>query len=178
MKVIAKAAPAAPPISGAFELIDHHGVAVNERSYGERHLLVFFGFTNCAVVCPRELAKLSRVLTLLGPQADQLQVLYVTVDPSRDTPPVMQTYLSRIDRRFIGLTGTTEQIEKAKKAYRAFAAVVSDSTAPSGYVVPHTAFAYLMAPGGRYLSHFANSLTEHEIVRRFGRWLDVAGVAL
>ncbi|SEB25970.1 SCO family protein [Variovorax sp. YR216] len=142
------------PIAGTFELIDHFGLAVSERSYGDRHLLVFFGFTHCAVVCPRELAKLGHVLTLLGPLAARVQPLYITVDPARDDPATMRRFLARFPGDFVGLTGSAEQVEAAKKSYRIFAAPVDDPTAPDGYVVPHTAFSYLMGPGGRYETHF------------------------
>ncbi len=81
------------PIQPSFEGIDHHGRAVTDASYRGKHLLVLFGFTHCKVVCPRALARLTRVLDSLGPLANELQALYVTVDPERDTPRVMQTYL-------------------------------------------------------------------------------------
>jgi protein SCO1/2 len=142
------------PIAGAFELIDHFGQPVNERSYGDRHLLVFFGFTHCAVVCPRELGKLGRALELLGPLASRLQPLYITVDPARDDPGTMRRFLAQFAGGFVGLTGSAEQIEAAKKSYRIFAAPLDEPAAPSGYVVSHTAFTYLMRPGGRYEAHF------------------------
>lgn len=143
------------PIAGNFELIDHFGRPVNERSYGDRHLLVFFGFTHCAIVCPRELAKLGRVLALLGPLAARIQPLYITVDPARDDPAAMRRFLEQFPGDFVGLTGSAEQVEAAKKSYRIFAAPVDDPTAAGGYVVPHTAFSYLMGPGGRYEAHFS-----------------------
>jgi len=159
------------PVSGAFDLIDHFGRAVNERSYGDRHLLLFFGFTHCAVVCPRELAKLERALGLLGPLASAIQPLYVTVDPARDDPGAMQRYLSQFGAGFIGLTGTAEQVEAAKKSFRVFAEPVQDAAAPGGYAVPHTAFAYFMAPGGRYKAHFSDSLDAEMVAQRMRRHL-------
>jgi len=154
------------PIAGSFELIDHFGQPVNQRSYGDRHLLVFFGFTHCAVVCPRELAKLGRVLELLGPLASRLQPLYITVDPARDDPGSMRRFLARFPGGFVGLTGSAEQIEAAKKSYRIFAEPVEDSAAPGGYVVPHTAFTYLMGPGGRYEMHFPEILDAEAIAEK------------
>jgi protein SCO1/2 len=164
-------AQAQSPISGAFDLIDHFGRAVNERSYGDRHLLVFFGFTHCAVVCPRELEKLDRALRLLGPLASGVQPLYITVDPARDDPAAMKHFLSRFNAGFVGLTGTAEQVEAAKKSYRVFAKPVEDAAAPGGYAVPHTAFAYLMAPGGRYGAHFPDSLDAETVAQRMRRHL-------
>jgi len=161
----------AAPVSGTFELVDHFGQPANERSYGDRNLLVFFGFTHCAVVCPRELGKLARVLALLGPLASQVQPLYITVDPARDDPPTLQRYLSKYDGGFVGLTGRADQVEAAKTAYRVFAERVMDDQAQSGYVVPHTALAYFMAPGGRYLAHFSAALDAEAIAQRIARHL-------
>jgi protein SCO1/2 len=154
------------PIAGCFELIDHFGQPVNERSYGDRHLLVFFGFTHCTVVCPRELGKLGRALGLLGPLAARVQPLYVTVDPARDDPAAMRRFLSQYPGGFIGLTGSAEQVEAAKRAFRIFASPVEDKAAPGGYVVPHTAFTYLMGPGGRYEAHFSEVLDADAVADR------------
>jgi protein SCO1/2 len=164
-----------PPVAGTFELIDHFGQPVNERSYGDRHLLVFFGFTHCSIVCPRELDKLGRALDLLGPLASRLQPLYITVDPARDDPGAMRRFLARFPGGFVGLTGSTEQIEAAKKSYRIFAAPAEDPAAPGGYVVPHTAFTYLMGPGGRYEMHFPEILNAEIIAGKLRAHLGLAG---
>src|SRR5882762_1597942 len=94
-----------PPVGGSFQLVDHHGRAVTEASYHGRFALLFFGFTHCCVVCPRALTKLSGVLDALGPLADRVQPLYITVDPERDTPDVMRAFLQAYPR-FTGLTGS------------------------------------------------------------------------
>jgi protein SCO1/2 len=171
-------APAAP-VSGRFELVDHFGRAVNERSFGAKHLLVFFGFSHCAVVCPRELSKLGAALERLGPLAERVQPLYISVDPARDTPDVLQRYLSQYTHPatrpaggFLGLTGSPEQVEAAKKSFRVFAAPVLDDSAPGGYVVPHTALAYLIAPGGRYATHFAETLDAATVSSRLRTHLE------
>lgn len=166
--VVAGSATAARPslIDGRFELVDHSGRAVTERSFGDRYLLVFFGFTHCAVVCPRELGKLSAALARLGPLASRIQPLYITVDPERDDPAAMRAYVGRYTGGFTGLTGTPEQVKAAKKSFRAFAEPVADASAPGGYVVPHTAISYLMAPGGRYLTHLSEALDVDSVVER------------
>lgn len=169
----------APPaaVSGAFSLVDHCGRVVNERSFGDRHLLVLFGFSHCAVVCPRELAKLGAALELLGPLAQRVQPLYVSVDPQRDTPDVLRRYLARYTQHaggFLGLTGSQAQVDAAKKAYRVFAQTVVDASAPDGYVVPHTALAYFMAPGGVYRAHFAESLDASAVAARMRPHLESA----
>lgn len=154
------------PIDGRFDLVDHFGHPVNERSFGSKYLLVFFGFSHCAVVCPRELSKLGAALERLGPSADRIQPLYITVDPQRDDPGTMKAYVARYPGGFVGLTGTAAQVEAAKKSYRVFAEPVQDANAPGGYVVPHTAFAYLMAPGGRYVTHLTEALDVDAVVER------------
>ncbi|SFM93917.1 protein SCO1/2 [Variovorax sp. OV329] len=132
-------------------------------------MLVLFGFSHCAVVCPRELSKLGSALDLLGPLADRIQPLYITVDPARDSPQVLRQYLSRYAGgagAFIGLTGSAGQLEAARRSFRVFARQVTDPCAPGGYVVPHTAHAYLMAGGGQYLTHFPESLDAATIATR------------
>lgn len=162
-------------MSGRFELVDHFGRTVNEGSFGSKYLLVFFGFSHCAVVCPRELSKLSAALEMLGPLAERMQPLYISVDPARDTPAVLQRYLSQYTHPaggFLGLTGSPEQVEAAKKSFRVFAAPVPDANAPGGYVVPHTALAYLMAPGGAYVTHFAETLDAATVSARLRTHLE------
>jgi protein SCO1 len=163
------------PIDGRFELVDHFGQPVNERSFGERHLLVFFGFCHCAVVCPRELTKLGTALERLGPLAARVQPLYITVDPQRDDPATMQACLARYPGGFLGLTGTPAQIESAKRSYRVFAKPIEDNKAPGGYVVPHTALAYLMAPGGRYETHLSDALGVDAVAERLRRYITMSG---
>ena len=149
-----------------FNLTDHHGRAVTEADFAGSYLLVYFGFTHCKVVCPRSLGKLSRVLEQLGDRARRVTALYVTVDPARDTPDVMRVYLETNHPRFLGLTGTDEQIAHAKGAFRVFAEFTGDDEAPDGYVVPHSAIAYLMSPEGKLLDHFIDALDEEEVTRR------------
>ncbi|HKY82502.1 MAG TPA: SCO family protein [Sphingobium sp.] len=162
-------------VSGAptarFALIDHHGKPADAATFSGFYLLVYFGFTHCKVVCPRSLAKLSAVLESLGDLAEKIRPLYITVDPARDTPEVMRAYLETAHPRFTGLTGSQEQIDLAKKAFRVFAERRSDTESPGGYVVPHSAIAYLMAPDGGYLDHFTDSLEQPEIVRRISEAL-------
>jgi len=151
------------PIQPSFEGLDHYGRAVTEATYRSKHLLVLFGFTHCKAVCPRALARLTRVLDSLGPIADQLQALYVTVDPERDTPRVMRAYLAERAPRVIGLTGTRTQIDDAKHAFRIFARRVPSAT-DEDYDVPHTAITYLIDPRGRYRTHFSDAVSEEELL--------------
>ncbi len=157
-----------PPVGGAFRLVDHHGNAVSNESFLGRHTLLFFGFTHCRMICPRALARLSTVLDNLGPLADRIHALYVTVDPERDTPQVMRAFLEHGYPRFIGLTGSREQIDAAKRAFRVFARRADDPEDEDGYAMPHTAITYVLDPAGQYATHFTDALDEEEVTQRLG----------
>ena len=157
--------PQRPPVGGSFQLLDHHGRAVTEASYHGGFALLFFGFTHCRVVCPRALAKLSGVLDALGPTADRIQPLYITVDPERDTPEVMRAFLQSWPR-FTGLTGSRQQIDEAKRAFRVFAERAADPDDKDGYAVPHTAISYLLDPAGDVVAHFTDALPPDEMIAR------------
>ncbi|HEX7781267.1 MAG TPA: SCO family protein [Sphingobium sp.] len=150
----------------SFNLTDHHGRPATNMTFAGSFLLVYFGFTHCKVVCPRSLGKLSRVLDRLGEQAQGVVALYITVDPARDTPDVMRAYLEEKHPRFLGLTGSEDEIAHAKRAFRVFAEFKGDDQAPDGYVVPHSAIAYLMSPDGKLLDHFIDALDEDEVAQR------------
>lgn len=163
-----------PPITATFNLVNHHGEAVTEQTYHGKRLLVFFGFTHCKAVCPRALARLSAVLDRLGPHAELLEPLYITVDPDRDTPEVMKEFLERNFPRFTGLTGSSKQISDAKSAFRVFAHKVADPDDPAGYQMPHSAFTYLLDAGGQYVTHFTDAVDEDELTHRLQQLLNAA----
>lgn len=148
-----------------FTLVDHFGRSATETDFRGRNLLVYFGFTHCRVVCPRSLARLSQVLDRLGEKADRIAALYITVDPARDTPDVMRRYLEAYPA-FTGLTGSAEEIDAAKRAFRVFAERRADPLDPDGYAVPHSAIAYLMDREGAYLDHFTDALDEEALASR------------
>jgi protein SCO1 len=166
MEVIKNYSKPPTPVPGMFTLTDHNGNKVDQNSYAGFYRLVFFGFTHCRVICPRNLARLSRILDALGDRIDGIRPLYISVDPERDTPEVMKKFLEINYPHFTGLTGNQEQIDKAKKAFRVFAERKADPEDPGGYAVPHTAITYLMDRNGRYLTHFAENLSEEEVLER------------
>jgi protein SCO1/2 len=136
-------------IGGAFSLIDHEGRPVTEKALLGSPSVIFFGFTHCPDVCPTALFELSEVYKALGPKGDRLKAFFVTVDPERDTPELLKTYLSSFDPRITGLTGTPERVQAALKAWRAYARKV-----PGGesYTMDHTSLVYLMDAKGRFVS--------------------------
>lgn len=154
------------PDRPGFALVNHHGRQVNEQDFRGRYLLVYFGFTSCKVVCPRALTKLSFVLDRLGPLAAHIVPLYVTVDPDRDTPEAMRTYLEAGYPRFLGLTGPQSAIDAAKSAFRIFAQRKENPANPEDYQIAHTAIAYLIGPDGNYLAHFPDATDADIIIAR------------
>lgn len=152
-------------LGGAFELTNHNGEQVSDRDFLGFYPLIFFGFTNCKVVCPDNLTKLSYALALLGSDADTLQPLYVSVDPDRDTPDVMRAFLENRFPRFLGLTGDKAQVDQMKKLYRVFAEREAADTSGE-YDVPHTAMTFLMGPDGSYVTHFADSVPAEIIAEK------------
>ena len=145
-------------IGGPFSLTDHTGKAVTEKDYSSHKTLVFFGFTSCPDICPSGLQVMSAALDKLGPKADRLTPLFVTVDPERDTVEKLALYVTSFHSKLIGLTGSEEQVKAMAKAYRVYFKKVPDETTPGAYTVDHSAFFYLMDENGRYLRHFPHSM--------------------
>jgi protein SCO1 len=105
-------------IGGPFTLVDDTGAPVTEKTLAGKPYVIYFGYTYCPDVCPTTLVELSRWIKQLGPDADKLNYVFVTVDPERDTPKLLHGYLSSFDTHIRGFTGTPEQIAKIAKQYR------------------------------------------------------------
>ena len=149
--------------TGKFDLLDHHGNRVSSETYRGLFTMIYFGFTNCRVVCPRTLAKLTLVLDLLGSVAQEIQPLYISVDPERDSPEAMRSYLGSYPH-FTGLTGSPAEIDRAKQAFRVFTRRSDDPI--TGYAIPHSAITYVMDRQGAYVDHFLDSAPIDVIVGR------------
>jgi protein SCO1/2 len=145
-------APQPAAVGGPFKLTDQDGRTVTEQDMKGRPYLVFFGFTHCPDICPTTLFEISEVLRKLGPDADRAGALFITVDPQRDTPQAMKTYLSSFDPHLRGLTGDEAAVDGAIKAYRAYAKKVA--TPDGGYTMDHTALVYLMDKEGGFVAPF------------------------
>jgi protein SCO1/2 len=141
----------AAAVGGPFQLVDQDGKAVSDRDLAGRPSLVFFGFTHCPDVCPTTLFEVSEILRALGPDADKVQALFVTVDPERDTPDKLKDYLSSFDPHLRGLTGDSAAVAAVTKAYRVYVRKVPQE---NGYTMDHTAIVYLMGKDGRFVAPF------------------------
>jgi protein SCO1 len=161
--------PQVASIGGSFTLIDQDGRPVSDADLRGRPFLVFFGFTNCPDVCPTTLFEVSEVLRALGPQAEGMRAFFITVDPERDTPPVLKDYLSSFDPHLSGLTGDPAAIAAVAKAYRVYYKKVPLDQ--GGYTMDHTAVVYLMDKNGRFVSPFNLKRTTQAAAADLRRYL-------
>lgn len=143
----------AAAIGGPFELIDHNGVRVTDRDLRGRPTVMFFGFTSCPDVCPTTLIQIGQWLEALGSDADRLNVVFISVDPERDTPARLKAYLSAFDPRIRGLTGTPAQVAVAAKAFRIY--YQKRPVEGSDYSVDHSSVTYLLDERGRFVEPIA-----------------------
>jgi protein SCO1 len=130
-------------IGGPFTLVDDTGATVTEKTLAGKPYAMYFGYTFCPDVCPTTLLDLSRWIKKLGPQAEKLNYVFVSIDPERDTPSLMHTYLSSFDKHIRGFTGTPEQVAEIAKVYRVYYKKIP--TDDGSYTMDHSAVIYLMS---------------------------------
>jgi protein SCO1/2 len=141
-------------VGGPFSLVDHTGRRVTEKDFLGKYMLVFFGFTYCPDVCPAELQVMSAALDELGPRGDNIQPVFVSIDPERDTPEVVRQYVENFHPRLVGLTGSPEEIAAIAKAYRVYYKKAASRGTSGDYEMDHSTILYLMDPEGRFRKHF------------------------
>jgi protein SCO1/2 len=131
-----------------FHLPDTDGRMRSLADFKGKVVALFFGYTQCPDVCPTTLAELTQAKQQLGPDGDKLQVVFVTVDPERDTPKVLKAYMANFDPGFIGLVPTPAQLEQVAKDFKVYYKKVEGAT-PTSYSMDHSAATYLYDPEGR-----------------------------
>jgi protein SCO1 len=139
-------------IGGPFDLIDQNGKPFSDQDMKGKPYLVFFGYTHCPDICPTTLFDMSQLMHKLGPDADRIGALFITVDPERDTTAVLKDYMASFDPHVRGLTGAPAAIEQAIKDYRVYAKKVP--LQGGDYTMDHTALVYLMDKDGRFVAPF------------------------
>ena len=151
-----------------FNLMDANGKPRTLADYRGKAVVIFFGYTQCPDVCPTTLAALGEVMKKLGPDADRVQVLFVTVDPERDTPELLSKYVPAFDPRFTGLYGDAAATERTAKEFKVIYQKQPGAT-PGSYTVDHSAGTFIFDPKGKlrlYVSYgqgpevFAHDLRE------------------
>ncbi len=160
---------AGTPMSGAvddFALTAQDGRTVRLSDFRDKVVLVFFGYTNCPDVCPSTLTKLHRAVGMLGALADHVQVLFITVDPRRDTPAVLADYVGRFDPSFLGLTGTQAQVAQAISRVGVFYEDVPVAGRDGGRLVNHTASVFLLSPKGEKYLRYSQANLDPELLAR------------
>src|SRR5271166_4041223 len=158
-----------PRIGGHFSLTTADGTAVTDRSFPGKWLLLYFGYTFCPDACPTALNTIAEALDELGPLAERIQPIFITVDPERDTPSVMAQYVKAFHPRLIGLTGTAAQIASAAKDFRVFYQV-----RPLGneeYAVDHSSYIYVIDTDGRVAKLMTGDLPGHPVAAELKRLL-------
>ena len=159
----------ASAIGGPFRLIDQNGKPVSDTDLKGKWQLVFFGYTHCPDACPTALNEIALALDRLGAKREAVEVVFITVDPERDTPEVLKSYVASFDAPIIALTGAPDAVAQAARAYRVFYA---KHPLPGGdYDMDHSAVIYVMSPEGRFTATFTPDSTAEAIADRLQKLL-------
>ena len=151
------------PVAPEIQLIRAGGTNFRLSEMRGKIVALFFGYTSCPDVCPTTMAELKQALDKVGPQADQVQVLFVTVDPQRDTPEKVQEYVNHFNSDFIGLSGPEPDLAKVWSEYGVFRQIV-DGTSAAGYIVDHTARVTLIDQQGNLRVSFPFDTPVEDVV--------------
>jgi protein SCO1/2 len=159
-------APGAP-LGGSFALVDQNGQPVTEALFREKPAAVFFGFTHCPDVCPTTLMEAAGWIDALGPDANAMRFVFVTVDPARDTPQVMKDYVSAFSDQIVGITGEPEKVEAMVADYRIYSRKVP--LEGGDYTMDHTASVLLLDADGAFVGTIAPDEAEETAVAKLKR---------
>lgn len=155
------------PIDGQFDLVTLDGREVTLADYRGKWVLIYFGYTSCPDVCPTTLTELGGALRKLGPKANRVQALFITVDPVKDKRDVMARYLKAFDPRIAGLRGDPDDIESAAKSFHVY--YRARSLGGGEYAIDHSSFIYVIDPRGRFVQLLAPDSPGHKIAQDLQR---------
>jgi protein SCO1 len=159
----------ASAIGGPFHLVDQNGKPFGDADLKGKWHLVFFGYTHCPDTCPTTLNELALALDKLGKERDAVAIVFITVDPERDTPEMLKSYVESFDAPIIALTGTPAEVAQAAKDYRVYYA--RHPRADGGYDMDHSAVIYVLDPQGRFTATFTPDSTAEGIASRLQKLL-------
>lgn len=157
-------------------LMAPNGRSVTSEDFRGRLQLITFGFTSCPDVCPTTLLEMTHVLAALGAKAQQVQPIFITVDPQRDTAQVLGAYTAAFDARILGLTGPAALVQRAAANFKVqFEKIQEPGAGPDVYTMDHSAGMFLLGPDGNLVAKFGYGAQVAEITTRIQYWLSVAG---
>ena len=159
----------ASAIGGPFHLVDQNGKTVTDGDLKGKWSLVYFGYTHCPDACPTALNDIAIALDELGPQRGAVRPVFITVDPERDTPEVLKSYVTSFDAPILALTGSREEIAQAAKDYRVYYA--KHPEAGGDYSMDHSSVIYVMDPEGRFTASFTHESSPEQIAERLKKLL-------
>ncbi|MDB5410947.1 MAG: hypothetical protein JWL84_5859 [Rhodospirillales bacterium] len=166
-----RGAPDLSSIGGSFALTDGSGATVTEHSFHGKWELIYFGYTFCPDACPTTLNTIAETLAALGPLAERVQPLFITVDPERDTPPVIADYVRNFDPRIVGLTGSPEAIARVAKAFRIVYAKQRTGDGKDDYLMDHSSVIIVIDPAGKFSGILAADLPAERMTDKLRRLL-------
>lgn len=160
-------------LGGPFTLVGVGGRTVTDRDFRGRYMLLYFGYSYCPDVCPTELQMVGRALDMMGPAAQKIVPIFVSVDPARDTPEELAKYVKAFYPRMIGLTGTRAEIDKVTGSYHAYYKIGKPSKpGAKDYLVNHTAFLYLVGPDGKLRTMYRGGANAEQLSRALKAQVD------
>ena len=166
-----KAPPGTKTIGGAFTLTNQDGKPVSDAMYRGKYMLVYFGYTYCPDMCPTGLQSMARTLDQLGPDADKVAAMFITVDPARDTAEKLKPYVEGFSPKIEGLTGSDQQVAEAAAAYQVYYAK-GEMVDDHDYVMDHSSLIYLMDPHGAFVTTFPEDADPETIVKAIKQQMD------
>lgn len=162
-------------IGGPFTLTDENGKQVRDSDFAGQYRLIYFGYTFCPDACPTDLQALMQGFRQFEKEdpakAAKLQPIFITVDPTRDTPAAVKTFVAAFHPRLIGLTGSEAEIKKVATEYGAYYSVPPPDKRPEGYLVDHSRTATLYGPKGEPIALIPQDGTPDEIASELGKWI-------
>ena len=150
-------------VGGPFQLTDQHGKRIGDTDFRGRYMLIYFGYSFCPDVCPTTLAVIAQALDRLGQRSHQVVPIFITIDPERDTPKVLNDYMKAFGPSFVGLTGSATEIKDVEKRYRVYA--VKKPLPGGSYGMDHSSVIYLMGPDGKMVSFYDEAVSPDELAK-------------
>ena len=164
-------------VAPRYLLMAPNGRSVTSENFRGRLQLITFGFTSCPDVCPTTLLEMAHVLAALGAKAQQVQPIFITVDPQRDTAQVLGAYTAAFDARILGLTGPTALVQRAAASFKVkFERIQEPGAGPDVYTMDHSTGMFLLGPDGALVAKFVYGASVAEMTERIQYWVTVAGL--